>query len=246
MPGGQFKSKADLPHVKEFVEAIAKEENGWGKPGSAGLLYRGVNVWEAYCKAEANEQFEKAIKSDPEIACAEQCWECKCRECWNRGYERIEEMRYGRSGAGESPFGDGPKLKDVEMQECYLGYDPDHDVFMVGFDVWNEPVCGSAMIGFRLGKDGKLYRAVYNDHGEDENRDEDDEYGYDPYGYRRTDLEVNDANCVKFYSTGKKVMLKCGPDKDELVERVVNGIYHHMQEARRRGMPYRIIDIRLD
>ena len=143
MPGPhQGESKADLPHVKDFVERIGREKNGWGEKGPNGLMYRGHNVFDLYCKKENNEMMLGIIKKDPELACREQCMECAGepnanpagRKCWEKNDEGVS----------------GVPLLDISAQECYLGYVPEEDIFLSGWDVFNKPVCGAALMAFVL------------------------------------------------------------------------------------------------
>ena len=212
MPGPrERKSKADLPHVKDFVERIGREENGWGKSGPAGLLYRGHNVFDLYCKRENNELMLGIIKKDPELACRKQCMECTGgpneneagRKCWERNSEGVS----------------GVPLLDIDAQECYLGYVPEEDMFLSGWDVFNQPVCGAALIGFRIAEDGRFIAV------------RDDDYRDPP--------EVYDASNVSFYAKGvKKKRERDGH------EYLVNGLYHCMKSGTRPS--FTILDIRLD
>ena len=223
MPGPhQGESKADLPHVKDFVERIGREKNGWGEKGPNGLMYRGHNVFDLYCKKENNEMMLGIIKKDPELACREQCMECAGepnanpagRKCWEKNDEGVS----------------GVPLLDISAQECYLGYVPEEDIFLSGWDVFNKPVCGAALMAFRITEDGEFINPRYD--------------------YYRDLPEVYDASNVPFYATG--VMKRCNRDSSEYKvngiyhrsEYKVNGIYHCMKSRTRPN--FTVIDIRLD
>lgn len=78
-----FTAHADLDeltrplHVQQFIDAIAKPDNGWGTPGPKGLLYRGHNVFDLYCRPQFNIDVTEIIRHDDGITVTELEEPCK-------------------------------------------------------------------------------------------------------------------------------------------------------------------------
>lgn len=215
-PGKERISKKTLPHVVDFVERIGREKNGWGERGDKGLLYRGFNVWELYCKKENDELFERLIKNDEEITQCGACFHCESeqrRKCEDARLEPRERKAPRRT---------------VDCQEVYLGYDPNEDMFLTGWDVFGSDTTGSVLIAFKINEKGEFKRYDYHDC----------EYDRD-----RTDMEIYDANDQLFYTVKKKC--KRTDPGGNTRELECSGIYYLMTHSRRPDS-FELLDIRLD
>lgn len=172
-------------HVTDFIAALTKQpDNGWGKTGDSGLMYRGHNVFDVYVSKDFNDAVMEIIQDDEELRQRRACDECvremelKERSSKLEGCRKMTEMI--RKCAAENLI---PK-EEITAQEVYLGYVVEHDMFISGWDVWGSDTTGSVLIAFKIREDGKVLRHDDTD------------------GYRGME-DIYDASNRKFYEQPK-------------------------------------------
>ena len=205
-------------HVAKFVEAVKRDDNGWGITGSAGLMYRGHNVFDIYVKKRFNDMVEDIIRNDDEIRMRDKCAECRQFHtrhdgaCKNRAViEALEKC------AVENAV----PVEEISTQEVYLGYDAAHDTFYTAWDVWGSENTGCVMIAFKINENGEVRH----------------ERSYEPGGYdrEREPDEITDASNLKFYAVPKPDDKRHGPRQGKSMYQCVSTSTH-----------CELIDIRLD
>ena len=141
-------------HVSEFIAAIQKENNGWGKTGPGGLMYRGFNIFEIYVRKEFNEMLTDVIRGDDDLCEKAGCQPCKdAFEAFRAAHEKCDTkdlMNAFEACCDKNRI----KPEDITCQEVYLGYDPFADEFLSAWDVFGSESTGSVLLSFSVGPDG--------------------------------------------------------------------------------------------
>jgi hypothetical protein len=198
-------------HVDEFVADLKANPEKWSK---ADLFYRGHNLFNIYTSKQFNELVEGIIRNDEELRDCKKCDTCKQMFKASANEEACRKMiQLLEKCAEENRI---PPEK-ITMQEVYLGYVPDQDMFVTAWDVWGSDSTGSVVIAFRIDEDGNVRH-----------------HSHDEYDRHRDVEEIYDASNLKFYEKPKQDRGPAGG----------RSLYECMSQSRTEG--WSVVDIRLD
>lgn len=142
-------------HIAKFIAAVQKENNGWGKLGEAGLMYRGHNIFEIYTNSSLNERIMEMISNCDDLRIKESCDMCM-------GMQRSEfaskhpncDVEDLLDAFGECCKKNSIKPADITSQEVYLGYSPVCDCFYSAWDVFGSENAGCVLLSFEVDDSG--------------------------------------------------------------------------------------------